>query len=141
MFEATTGLLGCVEVAPQVVRLEMRGERRAGGNRIGSAHELCQVVAAAELSDQSAARLQNRVQRAEQALVVGDPVEGGRRKHHINGFLDVLVDLEQVGLDIGHAVGEGLERGARLGEHGRRLVGGDHATAGQALEQVCRDAT
>ena len=76
--------------------------------------------------------------RREQPLVVEDPVKGRVREDGVDGLGER--ELEQVGLDQLDAVAEGGERLAGVRRSSRATRRRRHPSAGQALEQVARDA-
>ena len=76
------------------------------------------------------------MQAREQALVIGDPVEGGGREHCIHRALQI--QLQQIQLAYVSIGSETLAGGC---DHGGRGVYGDHAPPWQALDQcLCHPA-
>jgi hypothetical protein len=92
------------------------------------------VADAAALRDEPAARTQNGRQVPEQRVVVGDPMEGGRREDRI----DVAVDAErlsEVGDDILDPAAEGGKPLACRLDHRRRPVQRDDPPTGESACQ------
>ncbi len=88
------------------------------------------VALSAALGDHASALAQRCSQASEQPLVVGDPVERGRREDRVDGLRQL--ELEQVGDADIHVRTESLAGG---GHHRGRLVDRDHAPARQPLDQ------
>ena len=128
--EPLRGRLGRLEVP----RPGPAGERGLG-DRVDRGPHGGDVALAAALRDEPAAGLERGEQVLEEAVVVGDPVEGRGREDRVDGRLEH--ELGEVGDADVDARPEPL---ARLGDHRGRAVDRDHLAARQPLQQRRRHA-
>jgi len=92
------------------------------------------VAEPAALGDQPATRSQHGGQVPEEGVVVGYPVERGRREDRVDRA--EAQRLGQIALHELHPVAEGRQSPGRLDQHGRGGVHRDHPSTGQALQQL-----
>ena len=84
------GRLGVSRVVPGPLPIgEVRGKRLLRGNVVGGRAKGVDVPAAPALGEQARAGPHVAMQRGEQRVVVGDPVEGGVREHDIDRLGEV----------------------------------------------------
>jgi hypothetical protein len=94
------------------------------------ATEHVDVALAPTLRHQAPTGTQCRVQRAEQTIVICDPVEGRRRENYVNRLLQP--QLQQVGTA---NIGVRAEPLASRGDHRVRQVDRDHVSLRNSLDQ------